>query len=37
MEKGIANGIEGWGSGEGIQYDMLGKYIGEFENPRPIE
>ena len=35
---GVANGIEGWGSGQGIQFDTMGIFVnkGSFVNDRPI-
>ena len=37
LEGGISNGIPAWGTGGGIQYDTMGKFIGEFVNPRPLK
>src|SRR5699024_8100480 len=34
---GEANGLPGWGNGGGIQYDLMGKRIGEFVKPRKLE
>lgn len=34
---GIANSIDAWGTGGGIQYDLMGERIGKFVNPRPLE
>lgn len=33
---GIANEIDGWGVGGGIQYDLMGQRIGSFENERVL-
>ena len=37
IRKGIVNSLEDWGTGGGIQYDLMGQRIGEFVNPRPLE
>ncbi len=37
IREGIVNPLEGWGTGGGIQYDLIGQRIGEFVNPRPLQ
>lgn len=34
---GEVNPLEGWGSGGGIQIDLMGQRTGIFENPRPLQ
>lgn len=34
LRTGIVNPLEGWGAGGGVQFDLMGKRIGEFTNPR---
>lgn len=34
---GEVNPIDDWGSGGGIQYDLIGQRIGEFKNERLLE
>ncbi|MER2079701.1 MAG: hypothetical protein ABS922_17585, partial [Psychrobacillus psychrotolerans] len=34
LRKGIVNPLDGWGSGGGVQFDLMGQRIGEFTNPR---
>ena len=36
IRTGIVNPLEGWGNGGGVQYDLMGKRIGEFLNPREL-
>ena len=36
IREGVVNPLEGWGTGGGIQYDLMGQRIGEFVNPRPL-
>lgn len=38
LQTGIANSVEGWGSGGGQQFDTMGKFIDEdaVENERLI-
>lgn len=36
MHKGVANEVDGWGSGGGTQYDMRLKDVGHFKNELPI-
>ena len=36
LRMGIANEIDGWGVGGGIQYDLMGQRIGSFENERVL-
>ena len=37
VRRGVCNSLAEWGSGGGIQYDMMGERIGEFVNERPLE
>ncbi len=37
VRKGIANQIDGWGDGGGIQYDLIGQRVGKFTNERLLE
>ncbi|WP_432748786.1 hypothetical protein [Pectinatus frisingensis] len=34
---GEVNPLDGWGTGGGIQYDLIGQRIGKFINERPLE
>lgn len=34
---GEVNPLEGWGSGGGLQIDLMGQRTGIFENPRPLQ
>ncbi len=36
LRVGVANAVEGWGMGGGIQFDMIGQIIGSFINQRRI-
>ena len=36
MHKGVANEVDGWGSGGGTQYDMRLKDVGNFKNESQI-
>jgi len=37
IRMGIANAVEGWGAGGGIQFDLMNQRIGTFINPRKIQ
>jgi hypothetical protein len=37
MREGEANSIDGWGTGGGIQYDLIGQRTGVFKNERLLE
>lgn len=37
MRMGIAAPVEGWGSGGGLQFDLMGQRIGDFINPRVLQ
>ncbi len=36
VRTGVCGPIEGWGKGGGVQFDMMGQRVGEFENERPL-
>ena len=37
IREGEVNPLEGWGSGGGTQYDLIGQRIGNFKNERLLE
>ena len=37
LRMGIVNEMLGWGSGGGIQYDLMGQFVGEFKNQRILK
>lgn len=36
MRTGLCNPLEGWGKGGGVQFDLMGQRIGEFNNERDL-
>ena len=34
LRKGVVNPLDGWGSGGGVQFDLMGQRIGDFKNER---
>ena len=37
LREGFANEVPGWGTGGGIQYDLMGKTVGKFSNQRLLK
>ena len=37
LRRGIANAVEGWGTGGKMQYDLMGQRVGVFDNERLLE
>lgn len=37
IRTGEVNPLDGWESGGGIQYDLMGQRIGNFQNPRRLK
>jgi len=37
MRTGVANGVPDWGTGGGIQYDLMGEFGGVFSNERLLK
>lgn len=36
MRTGLCNPLEGWGKGGGVQFDLMGQRVGEFNNERDL-
>lgn len=36
MRTGLCNPLEGWGKGGGVQFDLMGQRVGNFENERTL-
>ena len=36
MRTGLCNPLEGWGKGGGVQFDLMGQRVGEFNNEREL-
>jgi uncharacterized protein YukE len=37
LRTGITNEVPGWGSGGGVQFDLMGQRVGEFTNERTLD
>ncbi|MBQ2644660.1 hypothetical protein IJG14_03700 [bacterium] len=37
MRTGLCNPLKGWGSGGGVQFDLMGQRVGNFDNERDIQ
>jgi len=36
LRTGLCNPLEGWGKGGGVQFDLMGQRVGEFDNERKL-
>ncbi|MCR5261183.1 MAG: hypothetical protein K6C94_05030 [Candidatus Gastranaerophilales bacterium] len=36
MRTGLCNPLEGWGKGGGVQFDLMGQRVGQFDNERML-
>ncbi len=36
VRRGICGPIDGWGNGDGLQFDLAGEHIGTFSEGRPL-
>ena len=36
MRTGLCNPLEGWGKGGGVQFDLMGRRVGDFDNERDV-
>lgn len=36
MRTGLCNPLDGWGKGGGVQFDLMGQRVGEFDNERDL-